>query len=244
MQIIEKDINELKPYEKNPRRNDMSVGLVANSIQEFGFKVPMVIDKNGVIVAGHTRYKAAKQLGMKTVPCVVADDLDEEQIKAFRLADNKVSEYSLWDMDLLSQELNDLLDFDMSDFGFVMPDETIFEEVEPANPYSKEVKVPQYEPTGKFVETNDLVDLSKTNMLIHEIMESDIDEDIKEFLIEAAHRHSVFNYRNIAEYYAKADKDVQELMERSALVIIDINDAIANGFVKLSKTIEEIMEEE
>ncbi len=117
MEIINKNIEELKPYENNPRFNDDAVEFVANSIKEFGFKVPIVIDKNGVIVAGHTRYKASLELGLNEVPCIVADDLTEEQIKAFRLADNKVSEQATWDFELLDEELNDL-DFDMSDFGF------------------------------------------------------------------------------------------------------------------------------
>lgn len=121
-QIREFGIDELKPYEKNPRRNDESVQYVANSIKEFGFKVPIVIDMENVIVAGHTRYKAAKKLGLSKVPCIVADDLTEAQIKAFRLADNKVGEFSEWDMDLLGSELGDLsniFDFDMSAFGFL-----------------------------------------------------------------------------------------------------------------------------
>ncbi len=121
-QIHEFGIDELKPYEKNPRRNDESVQYVANSIKEFGFKVPIVIDKEKVIVAGHTRYKAAKKLGLSKVPCIVADDLTEAQIKAFRLADNKVGEFSEWDMELLGNELGDLSNiFDMSAFGF-LPD--------------------------------------------------------------------------------------------------------------------------
>ena len=91
MQIVEKKIEEIKPYEKNPRKNDGAVDAVANSIEQFGFRVPVVIDKDNVIVCGHTRYKAAKKLGLDTVPCVIADDLTEEQIKAYRLADNKVS---------------------------------------------------------------------------------------------------------------------------------------------------------
>lgn len=118
MDIFMKKLNEIKPYEKNPRRNDDAVKYVAASIKEFGFKVPIIIDKDGVIVAGHTRYKAAKNLNIEQVPCIVADDLTEEQIKAFRLADNKVSEFSEWDFDLLNTEIEDLLDFDMSAFGF------------------------------------------------------------------------------------------------------------------------------
>lgn len=118
MQIIEKNIDELTPYENNPRKNDKSVDYVANSISQFGFKVPIVIDSNGVIVAGHTRYKAAVKLKMHTIPCIVADDLTEEQIKAFRLADNKVGEFSEWDFDLLSEELDGIFNLDMSNFGF------------------------------------------------------------------------------------------------------------------------------
>lgn len=118
MNIIEKPINEVIPYEKNPRINDNAVPAVMKSIEEFGFKVPIVIDKNGIIVTGHTRLKAAKKLGMKTVPCIVADDLTPEQIKAFRLADNKVAEAAEWDMELLNEELDGIIDIDMSDFNF------------------------------------------------------------------------------------------------------------------------------
>lgn len=118
MQIVEKKIEEIKPYEKNPRKNDGAVDSVANSISQFGFKVPIVIDGNNVIICGHTRYKAAKKLGLDKVPCVIADDLTEEQIKAYRLADNKVSELAEWDIDLLGEELDGIFDIDMTDFGF------------------------------------------------------------------------------------------------------------------------------
>ncbi|GET71071.1 DNA modification methylase [Streptococcus dysgalactiae] len=118
MEFVDKKLSEITPYKNNPRNNDEAVGPVAESIKEFGFKVPIVIDKNGEIVNGHTRYKAAKKLGLETVPVIVADDLSEEQIKAFRLADNKVGEIAAWDLDLLNEELNDILDLDMSAFGF------------------------------------------------------------------------------------------------------------------------------
>lgn len=120
MQITELNLSDIKPYEKNPRKNDEAVKYVSESIKQFGFKVPLVIDKNNVIVCGHTRYKAAKNLKLKTVPCILADDLTEEQIKAYRLADNKVAEKSEWDFDLLTPELEELnfTDIDMSDFGF------------------------------------------------------------------------------------------------------------------------------
>ena len=109
---------ELKPYKNNPRKNEAAVEYVANSIKEFGFKVPVVIDQNGVIIAGHTRVKAAELLGLETVPCIIADDLTEEQVKAFRLADNKTAELAEWDFDLLDIELGDICDIDMGNFGF------------------------------------------------------------------------------------------------------------------------------
>lgn len=123
MEIVERKVSELIPYENNPRINDGAVEYVQNSIAEFGFKVPIVIDANNVIVAGHTRLKAAKKLKMKTVPCVVADDLTPGQIRAFRLADNKVSEVAEWDVERLDLELEEI-EFDMSKFGFMddLPD--------------------------------------------------------------------------------------------------------------------------
>ena len=123
MEIVTKQVKDLIPYEQNPRKNDEAVKYVANSIKEFGFKVPIVIDKNNVIVAGHTRYKASKKLKLKEVPCIVADDLTDEQIKAYRLADNKVSETAEWDFDLLTDELTDILDIDMNEFGFELINE-------------------------------------------------------------------------------------------------------------------------
>ena len=118
MEIIYKKVGDLVPYEKNPRKNTKAVKYVAKSIEEFGFKVPLVIDRDNVVVCGHTRLKATKQLGIEEVPCIVADDLTDEQIKAFRLADNKVSEQAEWDIGLLNEELDDILNVDMGDFGF------------------------------------------------------------------------------------------------------------------------------
>jgi hypothetical protein len=110
-------LKDVHPYERNPRKNAAAVKGVVASIREFGFLVPLVIDRNHEIVAGHTRYKAAQSLGMKEVPCVIADELTEDQIKAFRLADNKVGEMAQWDMDLLPLELQGIM-LPMTDFGF------------------------------------------------------------------------------------------------------------------------------
>lgn len=132
MKIVDKPIEWLRPYENNPRNNEQAVESVANSIKEFGFKVPIVATIDGEIVNGHTRFKAAKFLKLKTVPVLIADDLTEEQIKAFRLADNKTGELADWDIELLYSELDDLTGFDMTMFGFEDIDFSLddFEEVE------------------------------------------------------------------------------------------------------------------
>lgn len=118
MEVVELNIKEIIPYEKNPRKNNKSVEFVANSIKEFGFRVPIILDKDKVIICGHTRLKAAISLGMEKVPCIIAGDLTEEQVKALRLADNKVGENSEWDMKLLEGELKDIVNLDMALFNF------------------------------------------------------------------------------------------------------------------------------
>ena len=119
--IVMLPVSEVRPYEKNPRKNSEAVKYVKASIEKFGFKQPIVIDSNRVIICGHTRLEAAKSLGMAEVPCIVADDLTDAQVKALRLADNKVAEFSEWEMNLLGEELGELAeisDIDMGDFGF------------------------------------------------------------------------------------------------------------------------------
>ena len=140
MEIKMVKIDDLKPYENNPRFNDDAVEYVKKSIKEFGFKVPMVIDKDNVIVAGHTRYKASLELGLKEVPCIIADDLTDEQIKAFRLADNKVSEQASWNYDLLDLELDDIKELDMGDFGFLKHENIDIDEFFEENDIEKEEK--------------------------------------------------------------------------------------------------------
>lgn len=129
LEIKNINIDDLKPYKNNPRNNIEAVKYVKNSIQEFGFKVPIIIDKDNTIITGHTRYKAAKELKITEIPCIIADDLTEVQIKAFRLVDNKVSEKSEWDFELLDKELEDILDIDISEFGFSDIEEINFDNV-------------------------------------------------------------------------------------------------------------------
>lgn len=113
LKITYENTDALTPYANNPRFNDAAVDAVAASIEKFGFKVPIIISAEKEIVAGHTRLKAAKQLGLEKVPCIIADDLTDAQIKAFRLADNKVAEFSEWNLDALGDELKDLMDTDL-----------------------------------------------------------------------------------------------------------------------------------
>lgn len=126
MKVEDWQIKDVKPYANNPRNNDDAVEATANSIKEFGWQQPIVVDKNGVIIVGHTRLKAAKKLKLKQVPVTVAENLTDEQVKAYRLADNKTGELADWNEDLLASELEELgnLDFDMSEFGFDDLDES------------------------------------------------------------------------------------------------------------------------
>lgn len=144
MEVKNVKIDSIKPYKNNPRNNDDAVDATANSIKEFGWQQPIVVDKDGVIIVGHTRLKAAKKLGLKQVPIVVAENLTDEQANAYRLADNKTGELADWDFDLLDDELADINNIDMEDFGFdaaeesdtkVVDDE--FDEEPPEKPTSK-----------------------------------------------------------------------------------------------------------
>jgi len=171
MQIEEISVDKLIPYENNPRNNDTAAEFVANSIKEFGFKVPIIIDRNNVIVAGHTRLKAAKILGLETVPCIRASDLTEEQVKAFRLADNKTAEMAEWDMAALEAELAELkaIGVDMSSFGF-----DSMETVESLDGITEdEVPEPPEEPKAK---TGDIYELGDHRLICGDCLDPEVIE--------------------------------------------------------------------
>lgn len=241
MQIIELKVDVLIPYVNNPRKNNVAVDKVAASIKEFGFKVPIVVDRDNVVVCGHTRLKAAKKLGIETVPCLIADDLTEDQIKAFRLADNKVSEFAEWDFEALKAEL-DNIDIDMSEFGFDF--EELKNEGETESKYTQKITVPTYEIKGEKPTYKEMINTDKADELISLIKSKGFDSELEDFLIKTASRLYEFRYDNIAEFYAHQDKDVQEVMEKLALVIIDFNDAVKNGYIKLNKFIENVFLQE
>jgi hypothetical protein len=241
-------------YARNPRKNDHAVDKVAAAIREFGFRVPIVAKSDGLVVDGHLRLKAAKKLGLTEVPVILADDMSEAQIKAFRLSVNKVAELAQWDMDLLKLEIQDLeaQGFDLTLTGFELGElSDLFAGLDPDAPkeglsenYSRKIEAPIYEITGKCPSVPEMMDRAKTETLQAEIECADLPADVRAFLHFAAERHTVFNFRNIAEFYAHADADTQDLMERSALVIIDFNRAIEEGFVQLSQELMDLAGQE
>lgn len=239
LEIVYKNVADLIPYENNPRRNDQTVDSLATAIEEFGFKVPIIVDKSNEIVAGHTRLKAAKMLNLSEVPVIIADDLSEKQVRAFRLLDNRLSEMSEWDEDLLSLELTALkaVDVDLSIFGLEPPK---MDDIEAEDIYTDKVEIPHYQITDDKPSIDMLLDDQKTKELIQEIDQHDLPEEIHDFLVAAASRHLVFDYGNIAEFYAHADAEVQQLFEKSALVIVDFNNAIADGYVRLNQALDDL----
>lgn len=233
MNVTYKNIRDLKPYKKNAKKHPKEqVEQIANSIKEFGFTQPVLIDKHNCVVAGHGRILGAKKAGLKEVPTVCLDELTEEQIRAYRLADNKLNE-SDWDEVLLQKSLDEIMELDMSLFGFDLGKEIEEEEQK----YIMKTNIPQYEPKGEEPDITELVDISKTKKLIQRIEESNVTKKQKQFLKFAAYRHLRFNYSKIAEYYCHQNKEMQELMEDSALVIIDFENAIAKGYVQLSQQV-------
>lgn len=252
LRVVMKPVESIHPYENNPRYNDSAVPYVKNSIQEFGFKVPIIVDEAGSIVCGHTRYKAALELGMSHVPCIVASDLTPKQIQAFRLVDNKVSEFSSWDFSKLEIEIGELdAEFNLDDFGFFsdseragsspadvgsaaeVQDDTARDD---RNIYTGRIITPVYEVTGDCPEVSSLVDKGKAEALLESINQAqELPDDVREFLRIAAARHYVLHFDRIAEYYAHAPAHIQRLMEDSCLVIIDFNKAIEQGYIRMSE---------
>lgn len=246
-ELREVDINLLKPYENNAKiHGEEQIELLMRSISEFGFLSPCLVERDTYnLIAGHGRVEAAKRLGLDAVPCVFVDDLTEEQRRAYILADNRLTELGEWDMDIVQYELKALddLDFDVSVTGFDFDlniDSGSFEEPK----YTSVVDIPQYQPGEEPVELWECFDDERYREMLEEIDGSGLPEDEKEFLRLAASRHIVFSYKKIADYYARASKRMQELMERSALVIIDVEDAIKWGFARLSSYLDEIEERE
>lgn len=238
-------IDSLKPYEGNAKEHPQEqIDQIVESIRQFGMNDPIGIwGEERLIVEGHGRLLALQQMGETEAPTIRLDHMTDEQRRAYTLAHNKTTMNSGFDMEILVEELESL-DIDMSAFGFdlseMQVEDELPEETADTEKYTNKVNIPQYEITGEQPSLKELTDVSKQNELIKEIEAAAIPDDEKEFLKLAASRHTVFDYGKIAEYYAHADKTMQELMEKSALVIIDIDDAIKYGFARLSERFEQI----
>lgn len=240
LEIQDWEIGRLIPYARNPRKNDEQIDKMVGAIREFGFRLPVMAKSDGTVIDGHLRLKAAHKMGLDTVPVILADDLTDAQIKAFRILVNRSANWADWDEELLRLELEELqgMDYDLSLTGFDKEElDGLLEEITPGEGaaeefYTQKIEAPIYEPTGEKPKIEDLFDAVKARRLADEVQASSLPEEVKGFLTMAAYRHVVFDYRNIAEFYAHADPETQDLMEKSALVIIDMDKAIENGFAQ------------
>lgn len=239
-------IDEITPWGDNPRDNDHAVPDVAASIKRFGFASPIIARReNGEVIAGHTRLKAAKALGLDRVP-VRYLDLDPTDAHLLALADNKVGEAADWSADL-TEVLRELRAAESDLEGLGWSDDELTELLATSDDdgalisdqYTAKIEAPIYEPKGDKPDEADLFDSSTSSALQAEIEAADLPSEVATFLKAAAYRHTVFRYDRIAEYYAHAPAEIQRLMEASALVIIDFDQAIERGFVRLSTELAE-----
>ena len=237
-------LDKLTPWAANPRRNDHAVEKVAASIDRFGFASPIIARPSGEVIAGHTRLKAAQHLGLDSVP-VRYLDLTDTEARALAIADNRLGELAEWDDEGLAEVMRSIQadGGDLGDLGWDDTDlATLVDSGEPAPlyEYTNKIVSPIYEPKGDAPAISDLYDDSKSQGLILDIEAANLNDEVSAFLKHAAYRHTRFNFRHIAEHYARATPDVQRLMERSALVIIDFDQAIESGFVKMSERLAEL----
>jgi hypothetical protein len=248
-------INNLKHDHKNARkRTDRSAMLIAESLKRYGAARSIVIDEENRILAGNGTIEGAKAAGIKNVRIIDADGdeliavrragLTEDEKVGLALADNRTSDLSEWDgamLHQLSEEHDISAWFEKSELDDLFGvEETIDED----SPYTNKTNAPIYEPTGQEHKPKQLYDPTKTQRLLSDIETADIPDDVRNFLVSAAHRHTAFNYSKIADYYATAPKEIQSLFEDSALVIIDFEQAIQNGFVKLDASVEEAFKQD
>tara|TARA_R110001599_G_scaffold82828_7_gene222793 strand:+ start:3831 stop:4631 length:801 start_codon:yes stop_codon:yes gene_type:complete len=248
-------VSDLIPYVNNSRtHSDEQVNQVASSIKEFGFTSPVLIDESGGIIAGHGRVMAAKKLNLEEVPCITLEGLTDAQRKAYIITDNQLALNSGWDLETLNLEIETLNEFDFNLDLLGFDDDFLSELVdidnvngsanEDESPYTHNIEAPTYEPRGEKPDVNEIFDEAKSNELLSQIETSNIPEDVKQFLRCAAYRHAVINYEQVADFYSHSEPLIQRLFEDSALVIIDFNKAIEDGYVKLNDNLKALYKSE
>ncbi|CAB4146791.1 ParB/Sulfiredoxin [uncultured Caudovirales phage] len=247
LKIQYKPIADLIPYARNSRtHSDAQVAQIAASIKEFGWTNPVLLDGENGIIAGHGRVMAAHKLGETEVPTIELSHMDENQKRAYIIADNKLALNADWDNEMLALEINDLKDagYDLGLIGFSLDEIEELNPEEKENTYTQKVDIPTYEPSAEKPDVKDLFDDTNAFNLIEKIKSSKLPQAEKDFLMLTAGRHVRLNFQLIADYYAHSQREVQELMEDSALVIVDIDNAISNGWVNLSKKLDDIYDED
>jgi hypothetical protein len=246
MKIEKIKVSEIIPYADNAKLHpERQIEQIKSSILEFGFNDPIAIDENNVVIEGNGRLMAIKDLGYKEVDCIRIEGLTEDQKRAYILVHNQLTMNTGFDIDILNKELERIKGIDMTQFDFELNidfDNDI--DTGDGNKYTQKVDVPQYEPTGECPDIWELVDSAKADSFLEEIREANVSDEEKDFLIKATRRLYEFNYKKIAEYYAQASPEMQELMEHLALVIIDFDNAIAYGYAQLSAALEEMRGED
>jgi len=230
-------LEELIPNPRNPNKHpDRQIEMLANNMKRLGIRSPIVVSKrSGFIVKGHGRLMAAQALGVKKYPVDFQAYESEAKEYADMVADNKLAEQAASDENMIIEDArrlkDEIEDFDLLGIdGFMLP-----EDIDKNNEYSLETKTPIYEIKGDNPKTSELYDATKTKKLTKKIEAAGLPKEVELFLIAAAQRHTVFSYEKIAEFYAHSNKDLQELMEASALVVIDLDKAIEEGFATLTK---------
>jgi len=238
--------DDLIPYSNNVKAHpDEQVKKIASSIKNYGWDQPIVVDGSNEIIKGHGRLQAAELLGLEQVPVIVRDDLTEAEARASRIADNKTAE-SEWLDDELESEIDVLAqddEIDMDSLGFDDDEmDDLLNAIEENNQaeevkYTDKIETPVYEPTGREPNLDELYDREKYEKLKQKIQDADIGDEEREFLLKAAQRHIIFDYENIAEYYAHQDQTMQELMEALTLVIVDFDQAVEQGFISFAENV-------
>ena len=252
------DVTSLIANPRNPNRHpDKQIAMLAKIIRHQGWRAPITVsNRSGFVVTGHGRLEAAKLLQVEKVPVDRQDFATEADEWAHLVADNRIAELAEIDETELSELLKELdgkIELELAGF-----DEdgmrSLEESIEAAenedgdapveSAYTQKIKAPVYEPKGEKPPVCDLFDEAKTNLLKEEIRAANLPEEVEKFMLAASDRHTVFNFRQIAEFYCHADKSLQALMEKNGLVIIDFKAAIENGFVHLTEELGKLAEQE